>query len=104
MRGIILGIPVHFFNQDNGTWYIYNSKTKSFQPESAPLLTQHAAVIGTSELNSLGSREIINTLQRTGRHFGFISETNPNDEIKLTDEQQNVVDHAVEFIESKFFR
>ena len=101
MRGIILGIPVHFFNQDNGIWYVYDSKTKSFQPESAPLLTQHAAVIGTSELNGLGSREIINTLQRTGRHFGFISEVSPNDEIKLTDEQQNVVDYAVEFIESK---
>lgn len=102
MRGILLGIPVHFFNQDNATWYIWDEQKKAFTPEDAPLLTQHAAVIGTEHLDAVGNREIVNTLQRTGRYYGFINDKeSEKQEIKLTDEQQNVVNHAVSFIESK---
>ena len=102
MRGIILDIPVHFFNQGNATWYRWDNKKQAFTPEEAPLLTQHAAVIGTEHLDAVGNREIVNTLQRTGRYYGFINdEEAKKNEIKPTEEQQRAIDHSVEFIESK---
>lgn len=102
MRGAILGIPVHFFNQEDGMWYLWNDKEGAFSRETPPLLTQHAAVIGTEHLNALGNREIVSTLQRTGRYYGFIKDEEiKKNEIILTGEQQNVVNHAVDFITSK---
>ena len=46
-RGIIRGIPVFVYDRRNKQWKIWDNNSKSFIVTSEPVLTPHAAVIGT---------------------------------------------------------
>jgi len=52
------GIPVYVFDQSDDTWKVWNNSSKSFVPTNEPVLTNHAAVIGTREINDSGKQAI----------------------------------------------
>ena len=55
-RGIIRGIPVYLFDQADNTWKVWDGS--KFTPTSRPILTKHAAVVGTRELKENGKQAI----------------------------------------------
>lgn len=66
-RGIIRGIPVYVFDQSDNQWKIWDNNTKSFIIASEqPKLTQHAAVIGTRQINEAGKKAIKSIFEQNG--------------------------------------
>ena len=53
-RGIIRGIPVYVFDQSAKVWKTWNPSSRSFVETSEPVLTPHAATIGTRGINEDG--------------------------------------------------
>lgn len=67
-RGIIRGIPVYLFDQNDNHWKTYDGE--KFVDCEQPSLTQHAALIGTRQITDDGKRAIQNvfeTLQTTNK-------------------------------------
>lgn len=64
-RGIVRGIPVYLFDQSDNQWKVWDKDNESFTPTMEPVLTPHAATIGTRELNDNGRRAIDSILTKT---------------------------------------
>lgn len=60
-RGIIRGIPVYLFDQNDNHWKTYNGE--KFVDCEQPSLTQHAALIGTRQITDDGKRAIQNVFE-----------------------------------------
>ena len=67
-RGIIRGVPIYVFDQSAKVWKTWNSSSRSFVEISEPVLTPHAATIGTRGINEDGrlaiSRILNNSLSK----------------------------------------
>ena len=46
-RGIIRGIPVYLYDREAKQWKLWNPTTRRFEITQEPILTPHAAVVGT---------------------------------------------------------
>lgn len=64
-RGILRGIPVYVFDQTDKQWKVWDTKTNKFSITSEPILTPHAAVIGTRQLEESGKEAIKNIILNT---------------------------------------
>lgn len=64
-RGILRGIPVYVFDQTDKQWKVWDTKTNKFIVTSEPVLTPHAAVIGTRQLEESGKEAIKNIILNT---------------------------------------
>lgn len=62
-RGIIRGIPVYLFDQENNVWKIWDGD--KFVETNEPVLTPKAAVIGTREINNNGKAAIKSVIDKT---------------------------------------
>ena len=60
-RGIIRGIPVYLFDQNDNHWKTYDGE--KFVDCEQPSLTQHAALIGTRQITEDGKRAIQNVFE-----------------------------------------
>lgn len=60
-RGIIRGIPVYLFDQNDNHWKTYDGE--KFVGCEQPSLTQHAALIGTRQITEDGKRAIQNVFE-----------------------------------------
>lgn len=60
-RGIIRGIPVYLFDQNDNHWKTYDGE--KFVDCEQPSLTQHAALIGTRQITDDGKRAIQNVFE-----------------------------------------
>lgn len=60
-RGIIRGIPVYLFDQNDNHWKMYDGE--KFVDCEQPSLTQHAALIGTRQITDNGKRAIQNVFE-----------------------------------------
>lgn len=60
-RGIIRGIPVYLFDQNDNHWKTYDGE--KFVNCEQPSLTQHAALIGTRQITDDGKRAIQNVFE-----------------------------------------
>lgn len=66
-RGILRGIPVYLFDQKDGVWKVWNNG--KFIPTNKPQLTNHAAVIGTRQLQDNGKAAINSLFERGGSSY-----------------------------------
>ena len=61
MRGVLRGIPVYLFDQNDNQWKVYSNGT--FITTSQPTITKRAALIGTRELRDNGKQAISSILR-----------------------------------------
>jgi hypothetical protein len=81
-RGILRGIPVYVFDQTDKQWKVWDTKTNKFTITSEPVLTPHAAVIGTRQLEESGKEAIKSVI------LNSISADNlKSDKEQITDER-----------------
>lgn len=79
-RGIIRGIPVYLFDQNDNHWKTYNGE--KFVDCEQPSLTQHAALIGTRQITDAGKRAIQNVFETWQTTNKTQQHTQPNDKPK----------------------
>lgn len=86
-RGIIRGIPVYLFDQDDNHWKIYDGE--KFINCEQPNLTRHAALIGTRQITDAGKRAIQNVFEtwQTTNNTQQQSQTNTDNSEKSVTEQ-----------------
>lgn len=86
-RGIIRGIPVYLFDQDDNHWKIYDGE--KFINCEQPNLTRHAALIGTRQITDAGKRAIQNVFEiwQTTNNTQQQSQTNTDSSEKSVTEQ-----------------
>lgn len=84
-RGIIRGIPVYLFDQNDNHWKTYNGG--KFVDCEQPSLTQHAALIGTRQITDDGKRAIQNVFETWQTTNKTQQQTQSNDKPGTTQPQ-----------------
>lgn len=84
-RGIIRGIPVYLFDQNDNHWKTYNGE--KFVDCEQPSLTQHAALIGTRQITDDGKRAIQNVFKTQQTTNKTQQQTQSNDKPGTTQSQ-----------------
>lgn len=84
-RGIIRGIPVYLFDQNDNHWKTYNGE--KFVDCEQPSLTQHAALIGTRQITDDGKRAIQNVFKTWQTTNKTQQQTQSNDKPGTTQSQ-----------------
>ena len=84
-RGIIRGIPVYLFDQNDNHWKTYNGE--KFVDCEQPSLTQHAALIGTRQITDDGKRAIQNVFETWQTTNKTQQQTQSNDKPGTTQSQ-----------------
>lgn len=84
-RGIIRGIPVYLFDQNDNHWKTYNGE--KFVDCEQPSLTQHAALIGTHQITDDGKRAIQNVFKTWQTTNKTQQQTQSNDKPGTTQSQ-----------------
>lgn len=84
-RGIIRGIPVYLFDQNDNHWKTYNGE--KFVDCEQPSLTQHAALIGTRQITDDGKRAIQNVFETWQTTNKTQQQTQSNDKPGTTQPQ-----------------
>lgn len=75
-RGIIRGIPVYLFDQDDNHWKTYDGE--KFINCEQPNLTRHAALIGTRQITDTGKRAIQNVFSAQVGTQQTVEDSKPN--------------------------
>lgn len=88
-RGIIRGIPVYLFDQDDNHWKTYNGE--KFINCEQPNLTRHAALIGTRQITDTGKRAIQNVFSAQARPQQTVEDSKPKTSETKTDENSKPV-------------
>lgn len=88
-RGIIRGIPVYLFDQDDNHWKIYDGE--KFINCEQPNLTRHAALIGTRQITDTGKRAIQNVFSTQARPQQTVEDSKPKTSETKTDEDSKSV-------------
>lgn len=106
-RGIIRGIPVYLFDQDDNHWKTYDGE--KFINCEQPNLTRHAALIGTRQITDAGKRAIQNVFSVQARPEDSKPKTSqtktdggsePVQQIKLTAGQETAKKAILNFIKT----
>lgn len=84
-RGIIRGIPVYLFDQNDNHWKTYDGE--KFVDCEQPSLTQHAALIGTRQITDDGKRAIQNVFKTWQTTNKTQQQTQSNDKPGTTQPQ-----------------
>lgn len=84
-RGIIRGIPVYLFDQDDNHWKTYDGE--KFINCEQPNLTRHAALIGTRQITDTGKRAIQNVFEIQQTINKTQQQTQSNDKLGTTQPQ-----------------
>lgn len=84
-RGIIRGIPVYLFDQDDNHWKTYDGE--KFINCEQPNLTRHAALIGTRQITDDGKRAIQNVFETWQTTNKTQQQTQSNDKPGTTQPQ-----------------
>lgn len=88
-RGIIRGIPVYLFDQDDNHWKTYDGE--KFINCEQPNLTRHAALIGTRQITDTGKRAIQNVFSAQARPQQTVEDSKPKTSETKTDEDSKPV-------------
>lgn len=88
-RGIIRGIPVYLFDQDDNHWKTYDGE--KFINCEQPNLTRHAALIGTRQITDAGKRAIQNVFSANARPQQTVEDSKPKINETKTDEDSKPV-------------
>lgn len=88
-RGIIRGIPVYLFDQDDNHWKTYDGE--KFINCEQPNLTRHAALIGTRQITDTGKRAIYNVFSAQARPQQTVEDSKPKTSETKTDEDSKSV-------------
>lgn len=88
-RGIIRGIPVYLFDQDDNHWKTYNGE--KFINCEQPNLTRHAALIGTRQITDTGKRAIQNVFSAQARAQQTVEDSKPKTSETKTDEDSKPI-------------
>lgn len=88
-RGIIRGIPVYLFDQDDNHWKTYDGE--KFINCEQPNLTRHAALIGTRQITDTGKRAIQNVFSAQARSQQTVEDSKPKTSETKTDEDSKPV-------------
>lgn len=88
-RGIIRGIPVYLFDQDDNHWKIYDGE--KFINCEQPNLTRHAALIGTRQITDTGKRAIQNVFSAQVGTQQIVEDSKPKTGGTNTDEDSKSV-------------
>ena len=88
-RGIIRGIPVYLFDQDDNHWKTYDGER--FINCEQPNLTRHAALIGTRQITDAGKRAIQNVFSANARPQQTVEDSKPKINETKTDEDSKPV-------------
>lgn len=88
-RGIIRGIPVYLFDQDDNHWKTYDGE--KFINCEQPNLTRHAALIGTRQITDTGKRAIQNVFSAQARPQQTVEDSKPKTSETKTDENSKPV-------------
>lgn len=82
-RGIIRGIPVYLFDQNDNHWKTYDGE--KFINCEQPNLTRHAALIGTRQITDVGKRAIQNVFSAQARPQQTVEDSKPKTSQTKTD-------------------
>ena len=82
-RGIIRGIPVYLFDQNDNHWKTYDGE--EFINCEQPNLTRHAALIGTRQITDTGKRAIQNVFSAQARPQQTVEDSKPKTSETKTD-------------------
>lgn len=88
-RGIIRGIPVYLFDQDDNHWKTYDGE--KFINCEQPNLTRHAALIGTRQITDAGKRAIQNVFSANAGPQQTVEDSKPKINETKTDEDSKPV-------------
>lgn len=88
-RGIIRGIPVYLFDQDDNHWKTYDGE--KFINCEQPNLTRHAALIGTRQITDAGKRAIQNVFSANTRPQQTVEDSKPKINETKTNEDSKPV-------------
>lgn len=88
-RGIIRGIPVYLFDQNDNHWKTYDGE--EFINCEQPNLTRHAALIGTRQITDTGKRAIQNVFSAQARPQQTVEGSKPKTSETKTDEDSKPV-------------
>lgn len=88
-RGIIRGIPVYLFDQNDNHWKTYDGE--KFINCEQPNLTRHAALIGTRQITDTGKRAIQNVFSAQARPQQTVEDSKPKTSETKTDEDSKPV-------------
>ena len=88
-RGIIRGIPVYLFDQNDNHWKTYDGE--EFINCEQPNLTRHAALIGTRQITDTGKRAIQNVFSAQARPQQTVEDSKPKTSETKTDEDSKPV-------------
>lgn len=88
-RGIIRGIPVYLFDQDDNHWKTYDGE--KFINCEQPNLTRHAALIGTRQITDTGKRAIQNVFSANTRPQQTVEDSKPKINETKTNEDSKPV-------------
>lgn len=86
-RGIIRGIPVYLFDQNDNHWKTYDGE--KFINCEQPNLTRHAALIGTRQITDAGKRAIQNVFSAQARLQQTVEDSKPKTSQTKTDEDSS---------------
>lgn len=82
-RGIIRGIPVYLFDQNDNHWKTYDGE--KFINCEQPNLTRYAALIGTRQITDAGKRAIQNVFSAQARPQQTVEDSKPKTSQTKTD-------------------
>lgn len=88
-RGIIRGIPVYLFDQDDNHWKTYDGE--KFINCEQPNLTRYAALIGTRQITDAGKRAIQNVFSANTRPQQTVEDSKPKINETKTNEDSKPV-------------
>lgn len=88
-RGIIRGIPVYLFDQNDNHWKTYDGE--KFINCEQPNLTRHAALIGTRQITDAGKRAIQNVFSANAGPQQIVEDSKPKISQTKTDEDSKPV-------------
>jgi len=57
-RGIIRGIPVYVYEQNEQQWYVYQEFGEQFIKCDRPQINNHGCMVGSREINEAGKNEL----------------------------------------------
>lgn len=96
-RGIIRGIPVYLFDQDDNHWKIYDGE--KFINCEQPNLTRHAALIGTRQITEDGKRAI----QSVFETWQTTNKTQQQTQSNTDSSEKSVTEQLVQHLEDSGF-
>ena len=96
-RGIIRGIPVYLFDQNDNHWKTYDGE--KFVDCEQPSLTQHAALIGTRQITEDGKRAI----QSVFETWQTTNKTQQQTQSNTDSSEKSVTEQLVQHLEDSGF-